>query len=85
MHDYDLEYELQQFREEQKGLFDEDGKRYGGVNISNREAERMLALINMLEMRVFQICEHPYHSVIGGDGQPAKCLKCGEILEGGTE
>ena len=25
-------------------------------------------------------CEHPYHSVVGGNGSPERCLKCGKIL-----
>lgn len=25
-------------------------------------------------------CEHPYHSVVGGEMKPAKCLKCGKYL-----
>ena len=25
-------------------------------------------------------CEHPYHSIFGGNGSPERCLKCGKIL-----
>jgi hypothetical protein len=38
-----------------------------------------------LELRQTSVsleCEHPYHSVSGdGKTQPAKCLKCGKVLE----
>ena len=45
---FELEYDLQQFREEQKELFDENGNAYTTVGI-HKPAERMLKLINMLE------------------------------------
>lgn len=45
---FDLEYELEQFRIEQKELFDENGNAYETVGI-HKPAERMLKLINMLE------------------------------------
>ena len=44
--EYDLEYKLQQFREEQPELFDAKGKRYTGTELSNRTAEMMFELIN---------------------------------------
>ncbi|NLN24679.1 MAG: hypothetical protein GX163_03290 [Bacteroidetes bacterium] len=25
-------------------------------------------------------CEHPYHSIVGGNGSPERCLKCGKLL-----
>ena len=25
-------------------------------------------------------CEHPYHSIVGGNGSPERCLKCGKVL-----
>ena len=25
-------------------------------------------------------CEHPYHSIVGVNGSPERCLKCGKIL-----
>jgi hypothetical protein len=25
-------------------------------------------------------CEHPYHSIVGGNGSPERCLKCGRVL-----
>lgn len=46
---FELEYKLNEFREEQKELFDENGKRYTGVLLSDRNAELMLELINELE------------------------------------
>ena len=46
---FDLEYKLEEFRKEQKELFDETGKRYTGVRLSARQAELMLSLINELE------------------------------------
>jgi hypothetical protein len=47
--DFELEYKLQQFKDEQSELFDENGKRYTGVKLSNRTAELMLELINDFE------------------------------------
>lgn len=49
---FDLEYQLEKFREEQKSLFDENGKRFGGVLLSHRNAEEMLSLINNLEAEI---------------------------------
>lgn len=46
---YDIEWNLQEFREEQKELFDENGKRYTGVLLSNDTAKAMLKLINDIE------------------------------------
>jgi len=46
--EFDLDYKLQQFREEQPELFDKNGKRYTGTPLSNRTAEMMLELINEL-------------------------------------
>ena len=25
-------------------------------------------------------CEHPYHSIVGGNGSPERCLRCGKVL-----
>jgi hypothetical protein len=47
--DFDLEYKLQLFREEQPELFDAKGKRYTGTRLSNETAEMMFELINELE------------------------------------
>jgi hypothetical protein len=52
MNNYDLEFNLSGFRQEQKELFDENGKRYGGVGMSNRQAEFMLQLINEMEKEI---------------------------------
>ena len=46
---FDLAYKLENFREYQKELFDENGKRYTGVSLSNNTAELMLELINDFE------------------------------------
>ena len=51
----DTEYRLSEWREAQKGLFDENGMRYSGTNISNRECEQMLELINNLEAEVINL------------------------------
>ena len=53
---FELEYDLQQFREEQKELFDENGNAYTTVGI-HKHAERMLKLINMLESQL-KLNEH---------------------------
>lgn len=45
---FDIEYELQEFRQEREELFDENGKRYGGVTLSHRNAETMLRIIDMM-------------------------------------
>lgn len=53
MKNFDLEYKLEQFRKEHlTDLFDENGKRYTGVGLSNSQAEIMLELINELEKEV---------------------------------
>jgi hypothetical protein len=46
---FDLAYKLENFREYQKELFDENGKKYTGVSLSNNVAEMMLGLINDFE------------------------------------
>ncbi len=46
---FDLEWKLELFRAEQRELFDDEGKRYYGVDISYRESELMLEIINELE------------------------------------
>lgn len=59
MKNFDLEYKLEQFRKEHlTDLFDENGKKYTGVGISNSECETMLELINELEKEVekFENC-----------------------------
>ena len=47
--EFDLEYKLQQFREEQPELFDKNGERYTATPISKSNGEMMLQLINELE------------------------------------
>jgi hypothetical protein len=53
--EFDLEYSIKEFREEQKELFDEDGYRYRGVCMSDRQAEQMLTLINNLESALIKV------------------------------
>ena len=48
--DYDLECYLKDFREEEKELFDDDGYRFTGTGMSDRQAEMMLRLINLFEV-----------------------------------
>ena len=31
-------------------------------------------------MQLDSECEHPYHSIVGGNGSPERCLKCGRVL-----
>lgn len=45
---YNTEFKLQEFREEQSQLFDENGKRYSNTPISDRTAELMLQIIDEL-------------------------------------
>ena len=45
----ETEYDLKELKEELSELFDENGKRYTGVILSNRQAELMNALILKLE------------------------------------
>ena len=52
MNNFDLEYKLKEFRQEQKELFDENCKRYTGVGLANRQAELMLELINEMEKEI---------------------------------
>ena len=46
---------LKEFREIEYELFDKDGKRYTGVNISDNECEIMLKAINELELYIEDI------------------------------
>jgi len=46
--EFELQWLLSEFREEQLSLFDEDGKRYSGVRMGDNAAEMMLKLINGL-------------------------------------
>ena len=55
MKNFNLEYKLEEFRKDAIDLFDESGKKYGGVEISNREAELMFELINELEDEINKI------------------------------
>ena len=52
MVNYDLEYKLKKFRQEQNELFDENFKRLSGVALSERQAELMLELINEMEKEI---------------------------------
>jgi hypothetical protein len=54
---FDIEWNLQEFREEQSQLFDENGKRYTGVALSNDTAEAMLKIINDMESEIKQLEE----------------------------
>jgi hypothetical protein len=47
--DFNLEWEIKLFREEQPSLFDETGKRYSATPIGDKTAERMLNIINLFE------------------------------------
>ena len=47
--DFELEWELKLFREEQPSLFDEVGERYSATPIGDKTAKRMLNIINLLE------------------------------------
>ena len=47
--EFDLEYKLQLFREEQPELFDENNERYTATPIGKHNGEIMLQLINELE------------------------------------
>lgn len=46
---FETEYNLEELKEELSDLFDETGKRYTGVNLSNRQAEQMYSVIIQLE------------------------------------
>ena len=46
---FETEYSLQELKEELADLFDENGKRYTGVLLSNRQAEQMYSVILQLE------------------------------------
>ena len=47
--EFELEWELKLFREEQPSLFDEVGERYSATPIGDDTAKRMLNIINLLE------------------------------------
>ncbi len=46
---FETEYNLKELKEELSDLFDENGKRYTGVLLSNRQAELMYSVIMQLE------------------------------------
>jgi len=46
---FETEYSLQELKEELVDLFDDNGKRYTGVLLSNRQAEQMYSVILQLE------------------------------------
>ncbi len=72
---FDIEYKLELFRAEQKELFDEDGKRYTGILLSNRQAEMMLSLIDGLEKELL---------MTSADQVKQKCLAIlGKHFKGG--
>lgn len=52
--DYEIEYKLELFREEQPSLFDENGERYTATPICKETAEMMLQLINEMEKALAQ-------------------------------
>lgn len=79
---FNLEFELEEFRVEQKELFDEENKRYTGVSISHRQAEKMLQLINMMEAeirgqekQICDFCEDSYRVQLH-----CVCERCRKIL-----
>jgi|TARA_Y100000310_G_C20704425_1_gene834168 hypothetical protein len=53
--EFELQYELQEFREIQDQYFDEDGKCYNRHILSTDIAEKMLNLINNLSERVNEL------------------------------
>jgi len=55
--DFEIEYKLQLFREEESEMFDKDGKVYSGIRISSRQIEMMRDLINYLDQEIKAI-EH---------------------------
>jgi len=46
--DFNTEYALEEYRKEEKDLFDEEGNPYTGTQISFRQMKMMRDLINML-------------------------------------
>jgi hypothetical protein len=55
--DFELEWELKLFREEQPSLFDETGERYSATPVGDGTAKRMLNLINLLESALMKQSE----------------------------
>ena len=53
--EFELQYELDQFKEVQDQYFDEDNKCYTGVNLSTDIMEKMLSLIDNLSERVNEL------------------------------
>ena len=52
---FEQEYQLKEFRKVEPELFDENGKHYSGTSLSDREAEKMLKLINVLNSNSLSI------------------------------
>ena len=71
--EFDLEYKLQQFRDEQPELFDKNGERYTATPISKNNGEMMLQLINELESALAkaetEIRQLTIPDVVGHSGQ----------------
>ena len=53
--EFELKYELDNFKEVQDQYFDEDNKCYTGVNLSTDIMEKMLSLIDNLSERVNEL------------------------------
>jgi len=78
--EYNLEYDIKEFREEQKELFDVDGYRFTGVCMSDRQAEQMLRLINDLERALIKVDKSEqleHDALLVGESEQLVCGKCG--------
>jgi hypothetical protein len=53
--EFELQYELDQFKDVQEQYFDEDNKCYTGINLSADIMEKMLSLIDNLSERVNEL------------------------------
>jgi hypothetical protein len=83
---FDIEWNLQEFREEQKELFDNENKRMTGVSLDNRTAEIMLKLIDDMESEIKRLEEKNKKNefmIEKGIGQKNKILEIIHDLDTG--
>jgi len=79
--DFELEWELKLFREEQQSLFDETGERYSATPVGDGTAKRMLNLINLLESALIKQSEQQSNCNLPqvSDNEVADC-PCNKLL-----
>lgn len=81
--EFDLEYKIKLFREEQPSLYDEFNKRYSATPIGKETAETMLEIINELEIALLkseQESKEKSSSSQEKENPEDKCCFCGHLF-----